>query len=576
MRFNSASPSTVASALPPTRPDEISRRDELGADGARLAAPAAPQSAGSSDFDFVVVGSGFGGSVSALRLAEKGYRVAVVEMGKRYGPQNFARTSWDLRRFLWRPQIGCYGIMQMTLLKDVFVLHGAGVGGGSLVYANTLLEPPDSAFASEGWVGDGWKAKLAPHYATAKRMLGVVPAPQLYASDQALLEACREMGREASFRRADVGVYFGEPGKTVPDPYFGGKGPARKGCLQCGACMVGCRHGAKNTLDQNYLYLAERLGVTIIPERRVTRLAPLGGGGYELALERSTGWLHAKQTLRAKSVVLAAGVLGTVPLLMRSRAAGCLPKLSRHLGDRVRTNSEQFVAVRARHDGPMLGGGIAISALADIDDKTHVEIVRYNAGSDFMGLLATSLTDGGGGPWRRRLRWIWNLLRHPLRAFSNLSPLGFGRRTAILMAMQPVDNYLKLSWGRRRLWPFGRALRSQRATALPVPVYFPAAHDLARRMARRLDAEAQSVNVEIAFNVPTTAHILGGCPMGNSAEDGVIDDACRVFGYDGLYVVDGSAVPANLGVNPSLTITALAEHAMSQVAPRSGGSAGTL
>lgn len=524
------------------------------------------------DFDFAVVGSGFGGSVSALRLAEKGYRVCVFEMGKRYRAQDFARTSWNARRFLWRPEIGCHGILQMTLLGDVFVLHGAGVGGGSLVYANTLLVPPDRAFESSGWIGHDWKAKLMPHYATAKRMLGVVEAPELYTADRALLRACEEIGRANHFRRTEVGIYFGEPGTTVSDPYFGGEGPARTGCVQCGACMVGCRHGAKNTLDYNYLYLAERRGAAVMPERRVTRLWPLAQGGYELEIERSTGFVRRKQKVRAKNVVLAAGVLGTLPLLMRCKAEGLLPKLSDRLGDRVRTNSEALLGVRARRDGPVLGGGIAISAGVDVDEKTHVEVVRYNPGSDFMGLLSTVLTDGEGGPWRRRLRWLGNLLRHPLRALANMSPFGWAKQTAVLLVMQPVDNHLRLRWGRRLFWPFSRGLRSERETEQPVPIYFPVAHEIARRMAKELGGTPQSCNLEVMFNVPTTAHILGGCPMGKSAEDGVIDEACRVFGYDGMYVVDGSAVPANLGVNPSLTIAALAEHAMSQIPARADSS----
>jgi cholesterol oxidase len=521
------------------------------------------------DYDVIVVGSGFGGSVSALRLTEKGYRVAVVEMGKRYRAQDFARTNWDLRRSLWRPEIGCYGILQMTLLRDVFVLHGAGVGGGSLVYANTLLVPSDAAFESAGWVGKGWKERLAPHYETAQRMLGVVEAPELYEGDRALLAAATEMGRGEHFRKARVGVFFGDPGKTVPDPYFGGEGPERAGCIRCGGCMVGCRYNAKNTLDRNYLYLAEKRGAEVIPEHRVTSIEPLPGGGYELTLKQTTGIFSRRRRLRAGKVVLSAGVLGTVPLLMRCKAGGTLPALSDRLGDRVRTNSETLLGVRGSKDGPELGGkGIAIAAGVDVDVNTHVEVVRYSPGSDFFGLLSTSLTDGDGGPWRRRLRWLGNLLAHPVAWLKNLSPVGWAERTAILLVMQPIDNYLRLRWGRRPLWPFKRGVRSERATSDPIPVYFPVAHEVARRMAAHTGGIAQSSNLEIVANVPTTAHILGGCPMGTSAESGVIDEQCRVFGYEGLYVVDGSAIPANLGVNPSLTITALAEYAMSQVPAR--------
>lgn len=517
------------------------------------------------DFDFIVVGSGFGGSVSALRLVEKGYRVAVIEMGKRYRAQDFAKTSWNLRRFLWKPRLGLYGILQLTLLRDVFVLHGAGVGGGSLVYANTLLKPPESAFRNAGWVGRDWRATLAPHYETAKRMLGVVEAPELYEADRLLLETCQEMGTAAAFRRAQVGIYFGEAGKTVPDPYFGGAGPARTGCVRCGGCMVGCRYGAKNTLDQNYLYFAENLGARVIPEQQVTEIRPLDAGGYRLNLRKTTGFFRSRQSLSAQNVILAAGVLGTVPLLMRSKASGLLPRLSDRVGDQVRTNSEALIGVRARKEGPVLGGGIAISAGVEIDAATQIEVVRYSEGSDFLSLLSTALTDGEGGPWRRRLRWLKNLLGHPLRTIRNINPFGWARETAILLVMQTIDSHLKLRWKKPRFWGFGGGLRSERSDAKGVPVYFPIAHRIARRMAEKIDGQPQSCNLEIALNVPTTAHILGGCPMGTSAANGVIDDACRVFGYQGLYVVDGSAIPANLGVNPSLTIAALAEHAIAQI-----------
>jgi cholesterol oxidase len=516
------------------------------------------------DYDFAVIGSGFGGSVSALRLAEKGYRVAVIEMGVRHVPEEFPKTSWNLRKFLWKPSIGCHGILQLTLLNDVFVLHGAGVGGGSLVYANTLLVPPKEAFI-DGWARSDFRDVLAPHYETAKRMLGVVTAPEIYEADRVLKRVCEDLGRAETFKPAEVGVFFGEPGKLVPDPYFGGEGPARAGCVRCGGCMVGCRFRAKNTLDQNYLYLAEKRGVTVMPETRVNGVAALPGGGYELRLQRSIGVFRPKRRLRAKNVVLAAGVLGTVPLLMKSREEGLLPRLSPKLGDRVRTNSEALVGVRSKKKEANLSHGIAIAAGVHVDKDTHIEVVRYSEGSDFLGLLSTVMTDGGGGPWGRRLRWVVNLFTHPMHALRSFIPFGWAKKTAILLVMQPIDNYLRLFWKRRWFWPFARGLSSARATDKPVPIVFPIAHDVARRMARELDGIPQSCNLEVLLNVPTTAHILGGCPMGLSSDDGVIDERCRVFGHDGLYVVDGSAIPANLGVNPSLTITALAEYAMSHV-----------
>jgi cholesterol oxidase len=521
----------------------------------------------SLEYDYVVVGSGFGGSVAALRLTEKGYRVAVVEMGKRFAKEDFAKTTWNARRFLWRPALGCYGIMQMTLLRDVFILHGAGVGGGSLVYANTLLEPPAETF--RGWPQLDWHKALAPHYATAKRMLGVTTAPRTYPGDEVLRKVARDLGRADTFKPTEVGVFFGVPGERVPDPYFGGQGPERTGCIHCGACMVGCRVGAKNTLDQNYLYFAEKGGAEVIAEHQVTRIAPLAGGGYRLELRRSTGLLHPRRTLTAKGVIMAAGVLGTVPLLLACKRNGTLPKLSPQLGNVVRTNSEALLAVRSRRDDVDYSKGIAIAAGVYVDERTHIEIVRYNEGSDALGLLGTVLTDGDP-PWPRPLRWAFNMLRHPLHALRTHVPFGWAKHTAILLVMQPVDNFLRLVERRRWLWPWSRKLVSQRQTKKPIPVYFPIANEVARRMAREMNGVPQNGILEVLGNRAMTAHILGGCPIGASAETGVIDERCRVFGYDDLYVVDGSAVPQNLGVNPSLTITAMAEHAMSFVSQKGG------
>jgi cholesterol oxidase len=523
---------------------------------------------GAFDYDYIIVGSGFGGSVAALRLTEKGYRVAVIEMGRRFGRQDFAKTNWDTRRFLWQPKLGCYGIMQMTLLRDVFVLHGAGVGGGSLVYANTLLEPPPEAFADRRWIGQDWRQALAPHYAEAKRMLGVVPAPRIYAGDEVLRDVAQELGRADSFHPTNVGVFFGKPGVEVADPFFEGRGPSRAGCTHCGACMVGCRVGAKNTLDQNYLFFAERGGARIVPEQRVTGIEALSSGGYRLTMERSTGLTHPSSALTARGVVLAAGVLGTVPLLLRSKRRGFLPKLSNELGNYVRTNSEALLAVRARDASVDYSRGIAIAAGVFVDDTTHIEIVRYNEGSDALGMLATVLTDGGG-VLPRPLRWLFTVLRHPWQALRCFIPFGWAKRTAILLVMQPVDNFLRLVEKRRWLRPWSRKVASSRATAKPIPVYLPLANEVARRMARRMNGIPQNSIIEVLGNRAMTAHILGGCPIGNSPDDGVIDLRCRVFGYDELYVVDGAAVPANLGVNPSLTITAIAEHAMSFVPPKS-------
>ena len=519
------------------------------------------------DVDFAIIGSGFGGSVSALRLAEKGYTACVLEMGKRWSKDDFAKTNWDLKRFLWRPWFGMYGILQMTLVKDAFFLHGAGVGGGSLVYANTMLVPPDEAFRDPRWVGLDWKAALAPFYERAKKMLGVVQSPVLVETDRMLKEVAEEMGRGDAFHRANVAVFFGEPGKTVPDPYFGGEGPERTGCTMCGGCMVGCRVGAKNTLDRNYLYLAEKKGVAIHPESRVVDLRPLEGGGYELTIEKSTGLRHPSRTLRARGVVVAAGSYGSVELLMKCKERGSLPKLSSQLGQYLRTNSEALLAIRSRRDDVDYSKGIAITSGAFVDDKTHVEVVRYPAGSDAMAPLATVLTEGGGA-LPRWLRWMGTVLRHPLAFVRCLVPFGWAKRTAILLVMQPVDNHLTYRLRRRWYWPFSKKLDSAPGAGEPAPTYIPVANLVAKKMAEKMDGVPQSGLLEVLFDKASTAHILGGCPIGSSADDGVVDVQSRAYGYDDLYVVDGSIIPANLGVNPSLTITAMAEHAMSHVPTR--------
>ena len=519
------------------------------------------------DFDYAIVGSGFGGSVSAMRLAEKGYRVVVLEMGRRWRMEDFPKSTWDVRKYLWRPWLGMYGILQMTLVKDAFFLHGAGVGGGSLVYANTMLVPPDEAFRDARWVGLDWKATLAPFYAEAKRMLGVVESPIVVETDRMLKEVADDMGRGDTFHRANVAVYFGEPGKTVPDPYFGGEGPERTGCTMCGGCMVGCRVGAKNTLDRNYLYFAEKRGATVEPESRVVDVRPLEGGGYELTVARSTGLRRSRRTVRVRGVVVAAGSYGTVDLLMRCRDRGSLSDLSPRLGTYLRTNSEAILGVRSRRPDVDYSKGIAITSGVYVDDKTHIEVVRYPAGSDALATLATVLTDGGGR-LPRWLRWLGTAVRHPLAFIRSVVPFGWARKTAILLVMQPVDNHLSYRLRRRWYWPFSKKLDSDRGDGPPVPVYIPVANLVAKKLAAKMDGDPQSGLLEVLLGKASTAHVLGGCPIGLSPEDGVVDPKSRVFGYEDLLVVDGSIIPANLGVNPSLTITAMAEHAMSHVPPR--------
>jgi cholesterol oxidase len=521
------------------------------------------------DCDFAIVGSGFGGSVSALRLSEKGYSVSVLEMGKRWRTEDFPETNWNLGKSMWQPSQGLYGTLQLTVLRDVFILHGCGVGGGSLVYANTLLVPPDEAFRDPQWIGLDWKAALGPHYDTALRMLGAIPSEVLVETDRMLKKVADGMGRGHTFHRATVGVYFGEAGVKTPDPFFGGEGPERTGCTLCGGCMVGCRYGAKNTLDKNYLHLAEARGAQIIPESRVVDVRALDGGGYELTIEKSTGMRHPRRKMRARQVVISAGSLGTVELLMRSKERGSLPRLSNALGDYVRTNSEALLGVRSRRDDVDYSRGIAITSGVYIDEKTHVECVRYGAGSDALAPLATLLTDGGP-PWPRWARWIGEIARHPLSFLRTLIPFGAAKRGVILLVMQPIDSHLRYVLRRSLAWPFGKVLDTERGEAEPVPVYFPIAQEVAKRMAEEMDGIPQSGIIEVLLNKATTAHILGGCPIGTSPEHGVVDTRSMAFGHEGLYVVDGSIIPANLGVNPSLTITAMAEYAMSQVPPKAG------
>ncbi len=521
------------------------------------------------DYDFAIVGSGFGGSVSALRLSEKGYSVAVLEMGKRWRTEDFPKTNWNLRKSMWLPAQGLYGILQLTVLRDVFILHGCGVGGGSLVYANTLLVPPAEAFRDPQWVGLDWQQVLRPHYETALRMLGAIPSQVLVETDRMLKKVADEMGRGHTFHRATVGVYFGEQGVPAPDPFFGGEGPERTGCTLCGGCMIGCRYGAKNTLDKNYLHLAEQRGTQVFPESRVIDVRALDGGGYELTVEKSTGLRHPQRKLRARAVVLSAGSLGTVELLMRSKERGSLPLLSNALGDYVRTNSEALLGVRSRRNDVDYSRGIAITSGVYVDDKTHIECVRYSDGSDALAPLATVLTDGGP-PWPRWLRWMGTAVRNPKSFLRTLIPFGSARRGVILLVMQPIDSHLRYVLRRSPVWPFGKRLDTERGTAAPVPVYIPVAQQIARRMAEEMDGIPQSGIIEVLLDKATTAHILGGCPIGLTPEHGVVDTQGRAFGHDGLYVVDGSVIPANLGVNPSLTITAMAEHAMSHVPPKAG------
>jgi cholesterol oxidase len=521
-------------------------------------------------YDYIVIGSGFGGSVAALRLAEKGYSVCVVESGKRWRPRDFPRTNWKFWKFLWAPSVLCTGIQRIHLLNDVLVLGGSGVGGGSLVYANTLFVPPDVFFEDPQWKGlvPDWKTELAPHYATAKKMLGVVTNPKFWPTDHMLKDYARGIGRQDHFKATDVGVFFGTPGVDVPDPYFGGRGPARRGCTMSGHCMVGCRDGGKNSLDRNYLYLAEGLGAKIIPENKVIDVKRGTGGDYVVTARKTTGpYPKKKSELRARGIVFAAGVIGTLDLLMRCKERGSLPELSGQLGHVVRTNSEVLAGVTSRRNQQYCLG-VSITSSVFVNDTTHIELVRYPKGSDVMAAFAGLMTDGGGRI-PRPLRFVGNVLRHPLQFLRLRIPVNWGRNSVILLVMQTLDNYLTVS-RRRRWWAFFRKGLISKNGGKRIPTYIPEANQAVRGMAERMNAIPQNALTEVLLNIPMTAHILGGCIIGKDKDHGVIDTHHRVFGYDNMYVTDASAVPANMGVNPSLTITAMAERAMSLVPPKPG------
>jgi cholesterol oxidase len=536
------------------------------------------------DHDVVVVGSGFGGSVAALRLAEKGYDVLVLEAGRRFADADFARTSWQVRSYLWAPRLGCFGIQRIHLLNDVLILAGAGVGGGSLVYANTLYVPPGPFFADRQWSDiTDWAAELAPHYAVAKAMLGVVEEnPCEGPVEQVIRETARSLGREHTVRKTPVGVFFGrdsarEPGVTVPDPFFGGAGPARTGCTECGNCMVGCRIGAKNTLVKNYLALAERLGVRIEPLRTVVDLRLVDAAdperGWRITSRRTGAWRPGSaRTVTARQVVLAAGTWGTQNLLHALKARRVLPRLSGRLGDLTRTNSEALLGAMTRGvpKDVDLTRGVAITTSFHPDDNTHVENVRYGRGSNFMGALVGLMTDGraDGRKGGRKRALFAHLLRRPsvLRFLVPPPARRFSERTVIGLVMQPLDNSLTVRARRRRVLP-GYRLISRQGHGAPNPTWIPAGHIAMRRLADKLAERTGQPAVTGApitdlFDIPMTAHFIGGCPIGSSPDRGVLDPYQRVWGYPGLHVVDGSALSANLGVNPALTITAQAERAL--------------
>lgn len=521
------------------------------------------------DYDYIVIGSGFGGSVSALRLAEKGYRVLVLEKGKRLTETDFPERNWNLKKWLWLPALRFFGFFRVSFFRYVTILSGAGVGGGSLVYANCLQIPKPDFFKSGSWAGlADWGHELAPFYETALTMLGAVPNPRFEIGDRALKKLAEQINKADRFEPTRVAVFFGEPGVTVPDPYFGGKGPARAGCKFCGGCMVGCRYNAKNTLDKNYLYFAEQRGAEIKPETEVYDVHPLGApdgsDGYRVMSRSSTSWFRSKKEVTCRGVVFAGGVLGTIKLLLKLRRAS-LPSLSPMVGANIRTNSESLIGITTFDKETVFSDGIAIGSILQTDDATYVEPVRYPAGSGFWRVMASPLAHNKNR-LIRIVQVIAELARHPVKYLKLYFVGDWAKRTQILLVMQSINSTLRFTRGL-----FG--LKASREQGNSPTAFVPEARSLAEQYAGIVNGKPMVLFSETFLGTPTTAHILGGAVMGRDREQGVIDQDNRMFGYANMFVCDGSMISANPGVNPSLTILALTERAMDKIPPKPGATA---
>jgi cholesterol oxidase len=506
------------------------------------------------EYDYIVIGSGFGGSVSAHRLTEKGYRVLVLEKGKEFQDKDFPKTNWNLRKYLWVPALKLFGIQKLTFFKKIFILSGVGVGGGSLVYGNTLMTPPDQFFENKIWSHlKNWRIELEPFYEIAKKMLGVTENPLINKEDNILKEIAKDLGRESEFSNVDVGVYFGDQNKEV-DPYFNGEGPLRSGCVGCAGCMVGCRFNAKNTLVKNYLYFARKNGAKVKAETLASKVE-YKNNKYIIHTHSSTSFFKRKKKYRANGIVFSGGVLGTVELLLKQKYKyKTLPLISSTIGHNIRTNSEMLCGVTANEN---LNHGIAISSIMKPDDQTHVEIVKYPTGSNAMKFLAAPAV--GPGPMRVFMIFI-NILKNPLKYLKVMTSSKWAENSVIFLVMQTLDSSMNMVYKR---WPFSHI--SLDTKGAEVPSYIKSGADVMNRFAKKTDGFAQSIVPEVAFNIPATAHILGGAPLGKSDIDSVVDENFKVHNYPNMYICDGSMIACNLGVNPSLSITALSEYAMSKI-----------
>lgn len=514
------------------------------------------------DYDVIIIGSGFGGSVPALRLTEKGYRVAVIEQGRRVSPDDMRAADERLRDLVWLPQLGYQGFFVQHPFRHVGIVGGVGVGGGSLVYAAVLLKPRDAFFSDPAWanLGIDWKTELSEHYDTASRMLGTNENPDHGKMDDWLQATAEAMGAADSFGPVPQGIYFGSAGVSEPDPFFGGAGPERTGCTRCGRCLTGCADGAKNSLDKNYLYLAEAKGAQILPERKAVSIRPLDEGGYEVQTVNPVRSAEKHPALRAGKVIIAAGVVGTMDLLFRCRdEQRTLPKLSPRLGQLVRTNSEAIVAALAPDPEEDLSHGAAISSHFYVGQHTHITQNRFPPGYNFMRWYQGPLIDGSS-PWRRALRALAAIVARPRRSLRSWFAKNWYRRVVPLTVMQSLDSQIAFRFKRTLLWPFKRHLVSDVAPGEEVPSYIPDANEAARKLAAHIGGTAHNTLLESVGNASVTAHILGGCAIGSGPEEGVVDVDHEVFGYPGLYVTDAAAIPANVGVNPALTISAMAER----------------